>query len=300
MLKKLIFAPLFLIIFSILIYQLNPLLKSYDFIFSLSLSTFINLLIISALILGASFSFVLFATFALDWKIVLPVGILASLICFLFVEPSLGVVLFVGSLISMILSFISLENTMKSYLTFNPSSILGPSIRQLTTLLILIFCISYFLSISKIVSTKGFQIPDSLLDTALKFAPQIQSDGQTEMPKLSSDQIDLLKKNPTLLKQSGLDPSILDNLGKNLQAPLNSANDLIKKTVKDQIQSFIKPYQSFIPILLAALLFLTLQSLTSILNLLVYPLLWITFYILEKTGFIKFIEEMRPVKKMVI
>ncbi len=299
-LKKLIFAPIFLIIFTILIYQIIPLLKSYDFIFSLSLDTLINLIIISVLIVAASFSFILFAALSLDWKIVLPVGILASLVCFIFVDPSLGVVLFVGSLISLILSFIGLENSMKSYLTFSPNSLLGPPIRHLTTFLVLIFCVGYFLSVSKVISEKGFSLPDSLIDTALKFAPQIQSDGQSKTPQLSSDQIDLLKKNPALLKQSGLDPSILDNIGKNLQAPLNSANNLIKKTIKDQIQSFIKPYQSFIPILLAALLFLTLQSLTSILNLLIYPLLWITFYILEKSGFVKFTEAMRPVKKLVI
>ncbi len=85
------------------------------------------------------------------------------------------------------------------------------------------------------------------------------------------------------------------------QAPNNPiGTDLIKQTVKDQVQGFIKPYLNFIPAILAVLLFLTLQSLTSILNLLIYPLLWLTFLILEKTGFTKFEVEMRQVKKLVV
>jgi len=80
----------------------------------------------------------------------------------------------------------------------------------------------------------------------------------------------------------------------------NSSQDLIKQTVKDQLEGFLKPYLGFIPALLTIILFLTLQSLTSFINLLIYPMLWIIFYIFEKTGFIKFTIEKRPVKKMVI
>lgn len=297
-LKKLCFAPLFLIIYICLIYTLTPLLKSYDFIFSLSLSTLISLIIISALIVGVSFSFILFSL-SLDWRIILPVIILTSLTPFIFVDLSLGLVLFVGSVIGLMISFISLENMMKSYLTFQPNSILGPPIRQLSALLILVFCIGYFLSMSKVVSEKGFSIPDSLIETALKFSGQESADSVgPALPSISQQQIDLLKKNPDLLKQSGLDPKILDTL--NSPKTPNNQNDLIKQTVKDQVQGFLKPYLGFVPVLLAVLLFLTLQSLTSILNLLIYPLLWVIFYILEKTGFIKFTEEMRPVKKMVV
>lgn len=151
---------------------------------------------------------------------------------------------------------------------------------------------------------KGFQIPDSLINTALKFAPQPESqeNSSSSLPQISPDQLNLLKSNPALLKQSGIDPKILDNIGKTAQNlnPEKIANDLIGQTVKKQMQDLIKPYTNIIPIILAVLLFLTLQSFMAIINLLIYPLLWIKFYILEKTGFIKFTQETRIVKKMFI
>ncbi len=165
--------------------------------------------------------------------------------------------------------------------------------------MVITFTLTYFLSINKTISEQSFQIPDSLIDTAIKLTAQSQGENtqeQTVQPSLSPEQIDLLKKNPELLKQSGLDPSILDNLNKSPNTP----NDLIKQTIKDQVQTFLKPYLGFMPAGLAVLLFLTLQSLTSILNLLIYPLLWILFLVFEKTGFVKFTIEQRPVKKMAL
>lgn len=302
LLKKLTFAPFFLIIFFILIYSLKSFLGSYDFIFSLSTATLIQLITVSVLIILSSFLFTLTATIAPDWKIVIPLSLIAALIPLFFLNFSLGIVFAVAIFISLLLSFANLENKLKTYLNFEPISLLGPSIRNLSFLLILSFTLVFFLSINKTISEQSFQIPDSIIDTALKFAQTDQQETPApQLPPLSKDQIDLLRKNPELLKQSSLDPKILDNLGKNLtQAPQNLANDLIKQTVKDQLQGLIKPYLGFVPAILSVLLFLTLQSLTSILNLLVYPLLWLTFFILEKSGFTKFIEETRVVKKMVI
>lgn len=252
LLKKLIFAPFFLTAFGLLIYQINPLLKSYDFIFSLSINSFISLITLSAFISISSLIFVLFSGFSLDWKFIVPVGILASLFPVIFLNQALGLVFAAGVLISLLLTFITLENSMKTYLTFQPGAILGPSIRYLSSFLILAISITYFLSINKIVQEQGFQIPDSLIDTALKFTDQ------------------------------------------------ELINNLVKQTVKNQVQNFLNPYLGFIPAVLAILLFFTLQSLTSILRLLIYPLLWVVFYVLEKTGFIKFTTETREVKKMVI
>lgn len=299
--KKLIFAPFFLIVFAILIYQLNPLLKSYDFIFSLSLYTLIQLIILGLLILVTSLLFVLFATIALNWKITLPVGILAAVIPIIFLKADLAIVFFVGTLVSLFLIYVILENSLKTYTTFNPVSLFSPSIRHLSGFLILVICISYFLSIRSVIEQNGFQIPDSLIDTALNLTSQNQSKQTqtlTTQSSLSQEQIDLLRKNPDLLRQSGLDPKILDSL--NSPNSSNIPNDLIKQTVKDQLQNVIKPYLGFVPVTLAVILFFLLQSITSILNLLISPLLWITFYILEKTGFIKFTTETRSVKKMLV
>lgn len=308
-LKKLIFAPFFLIVFAILIYQLNPLLKSYDFIFSLSLDSIIQLVVLAALTLLSSLLFILFTALAQDWKLVLPTGILASLIPLVFVNQTLGMILAVGILASLLIVYLGVENTLKKYLNFTPNSLFGPPIRQLGSLLILVVSLTYFLSISGVVQKEGFQIPDSLIETSLKLVPQPQSEkvDTTSQPQLTipPEQIELLKQNPDLLKQSGLDHKILDTLAPQKQQqstkpPQDLLADTLKQTIKDQLQTIIKPYLGFVPALLAVILFFLLQSITSILNLFISPLLWILFFVFEKTGFVKFTEEMRPVKKMVV
>lgn len=267
LLKKLAFAPLFLLFFILLVYQLTPFLSSYDFIFSLSLNNLIQLIIIAALFSASGLLFSVFVTLAADWKLVLPVAILSALIPMLFLEPALAIVFAVAVFISFLLTFLSLETTLKGYLTFKPEVLLGPSIRRLASLLVLAFCLIFFLSTNKIIAQKGFQIPDSLIDTALKMTPlDLAAEQDSPTPK----------------------------------APQNLTQDLIKQTVKDQLQNLIKPYTNFIPAGLAIILFLTLQALTSFVSLLIYPLLWIIFYILEKTGFVKFEVEQRPVKKLAV
>lgn len=303
--KKLIFAPIFLIVFAFFVYQLTPFLKSYEFIFSLSLSTAVTLIILCLSVSISSLLFVLFATLAQDWKITLPIAFLSALIPLLFLEPALALVLTVAAFVSFLLTFLSLESNLKSYLTFKPEALLGPAVRGLAGFLIAALCIVYFFSASKMVAEKGFQIPDSLIDTALQLTTSSQSNAQPEQAsssQITPDQLALLRKNPELLRQSGLDPKSLDTLSqpKTTKTPQSLTQDLLKQTVKDQIQNFIKPYINFIPAALAVLLFLTLQSLTSILNLLIYPLLWLTFAILEKTGFVRFEVEQRPVKKLVV
>ena len=117
-----------------------------------------------------------------------------------------------------------------------------------------------------------------------------------------------MRKNPDLLKQFGLDPKILDSIGKPIkQDPQSSTHNLnnltenlVKQTIKDQLTNIIKPFLNFIPLILTGLLFITLESLVSLITIFIYPILIITFLIMEKTRFISFTEEMRPVKKMVI
>ncbi len=170
-LKKLIFAPLFVVAFAILIYQFSPLLKSYDFIFSLSVNTLINLIVISALISLACFLFTLFATIASDWKLILPVALISALVPIFSMDPALGLVFAAAIFVSLLLTYTSLDSALASYLNFQPEALLGPAIRHTSGLLILAFCLVYFLSASKMIAEKGFQIPDSLNDPALKLTP---------------------------------------------------------------------------------------------------------------------------------
>lgn len=308
-LKKLAFAPLFLIMFALSLKYFDFIAKQeVYFIFSLSFASLLQLILLSSLIALSSLLFVLFVSLSQDWKLVLPVIFLASLLPLLYEDKATGFVLMIGIFIVLIITYLSLENSLKSYLSFLPSSLLGPSIRHLASLLIMVVAIAYFLSINKVISQNGFQIPDSLIETALKFAPiESLNTPETQTPNqqvsIPKEQLDELKKNPDLLKQAGIDPKILDNFNQQVQKTTknttNLGSDFLKQTVKDQLQNFFKPYLAFIPAALALLLFLTLQSLYSLINMFIYPLLWFIFFALEKSGFVKFTTEMRPVKKMV-
>lgn len=306
-LKKLILAPFFLITFALLINELNPLFKSYDFIFSLTLESLYQFLFLSSLILLSSLIFTIFASFANDGKFVYPVIILTSLTPFLFIPLYLGIILMVGIGVSLILIYLTLENTLKIYTTFNSSSLFGPSIRNLSFMLIICFSITYYLSVNTNIAQKGFQIPDSLIESALNFIPknQIPQESVAPQPQLqiSKEQIEQLQQNPQLLEQYGLDPKILDNLdqSQNTSTSVSEVTDeFLKLALKDQLDKIIKPYINFLPISLAFLFFITFQAITSFLYILIYPLLWIIFYLLEKSGFIQFTTEMRPVRKMVV
>lgn len=305
--KKLLLAPLFLISFWALLLKLNPLFNSYDFIFSISLDTLVLLIILGGLICLTSLLFVLFAGLANDWKIVLPAGLVAALMPMLILPQGVGLVFLIGTALVLLITFLSLENVLKSYLTFTPSAIFGPSIRHMSGLLILLIAITYFLSISKVIAQKGFAIPDSILDQAIKLTNQgsvstPQEETIQSTPSLSPQQLEALKKNPQLLKQYGLDPSILNNINasQNTKSTPISINDVIKSALKTQLDGMIKPYMGAIPALLAVLFFFILQSITAILSILIYPLLWLIFKIFEKSGFVKFTEEQRTVKKMVV
>lgn len=321
--KKLVFAPLFLICLAAVFYQINPLLKSSDLIFSLSSDTLIKFILIGVAILLSGIFFIIFAALALDFKLIIPVILISSLIPFLFLSPSLAVVSAVLVLISAVLSFIGLENKMRTYLTFSPTTLFTPSIRQLTGLLIISLSLVYYLSINSEIQKNGFQLPDSLIDTAIKLTPQANENSNfqgfkydtrliAQLPQLSQDQIELLKKNPEALKQFGINPKSLDNLTptptpkkssentSKIPTIQGNLNDLLKKTIKDQFQNLIKPYQGFIPAILALLFFFTLQTFVAILSIFLSPIIWLIFYILEKTKFITFTTEMREVKKMIV
>lgn len=297
--KKLIFAPLFLLSFTFLLFQLEANLSSYNIIFSVSVETFINLLIFSALISLSSILFILFVSLAGDLKIILPVGLIALALPPTIIDPQTGLILSIGMAICLLITYFNVSSKLKNYLTFEPTSLFGPSIRSLVGLLILVFSFTYFLSINKVIAEKGFEIPESLIDSALKFMPA-QSSEKESLPKLaiSSEQLALLKQNPDLLKQSGLDPKVLDSLDQPKTS--NPTQDLVKATLQTQVQTMIKPYMNFIPTVLAVLFFIVLQSITSLINILISPLLLLTFFILEKTKYIKFTEEQRTVRKMVV
>lgn len=243
---------------------------------------------------------------------------LAGAIPVLLLPQPVSFVLAIAIFIFLTLTDTFLEMKLKSYLTFDATFLLTPSIKNLTLFLILALSFGYFLSINSKIKTEGFEIPDALIDQALKIAapPSLNFKGEkylAQLPQLTEEQIKLLKQNPELLKQSGVDPKMLDSIpksssaskqinskGQTSQTSNNLGVDFAKSLVKDQFKNMIKPYLNFVAPILALLFFLGLQSFSAILSILVSPLIWFIFKILESSGFVKFTTEMREVKKMVV
>ncbi len=175
---------------------------------------------------------------------------------------------------------------------------------------ILSFSFAFYLSASNLIAQKGFEIPDSLIDASLSFMPENailegnEKESSTPQISIPPEQLEILKQNPDLLKQYGITPEMLNEVenptSKSQKTNTSLTNNLIKATLKQQFKTMLEPYLTIIAPLLSAILFLSLQSLTSLLFIFLSAILMVIFYILEKSGFITYEKEMREVKKMVV
>lgn len=305
--KKLVLAPLLVLSFFLFLKLVQPVISNSALIFSFDLAFLASLLWISAAIILTSIFFVATSTLSQDWKIIAPLALALSILPFLLLPP-LNFYIGLGSLISFLLTNLILDNKLKAYLNFQAGQLLSSPVKNLSLFLTLVVVFSFYVLTKNQVDKTGFQVPDSLIDSALKFIPQDQGNSaqSPQLPEISPDsigvspqQLQLLKQNPQLLKQYGLDPKILDSVNQ----PGKSANptgDLIKNTVRSQLQQIISPFQQFAALILAFILFLEIQFLTGLLGLFIPPLISLTFMILEKSGVTKFTKEMREVKKLVV
>lgn len=312
--KKIFFYILFFITFLFFIFSVNKLLKIQDSIFSLNPTVFMDFILSCLLIILTSFFYILALILAPNWKYGVGLSFVSSLIALLFLPTPLNYLIAPLIFLVFVISFALLNNKLKNYIDFKPAQLFTPNIKQLSFFLVLISSFGYFLIINNQILTKGFQIPDSLLDFSLKIAGTpdnltveeenvIQNNPQ---PLITPEQLNLLKQNPELLAQYGLNPKVLDQIptSKNdkplPKAPPKLIESPIKQILKQQFQTLIKPYENFIPFIFTFIFFLTLQFFSSIISIFIPPLLWLIFYLLEKTGFVKFTEETRVVKKIVI
>lgn len=298
--KKLVFAPPFILLLAAFYQNLNTYLGNIYFIFSLDFQVLIQIIIFLFLIILASLFFTIFATLSQDWKFILPVAFLASLSSLVLIPPPFNLVILLGSMLSLIITYLTLSKRLSSYLNFQPSTLLLPSVNSLSVLLILVASVTFYLAADAQIKKSGFQIPDSVIDPIIAMSinnlpeqPKIQSE-----PQIPPEQLQMLRQNPALLKQYGLDPSVLDQI--NTQTPQTLQTSLIKNEVKKQVNSLLQPQVQFLPLILATLFFLTLKFGLSVLSVALLPLVWLVFWILEKSGFTKYEKEMREVKKLVV
>lgn len=298
--KKFVFAIPFLLFLTATSLNIPQFLNNPYLFLSFDISDLLKVITLVVLILLTSLMFVIFASLANDWKLILPVSLLSALPIILIVQGSPSYLLSIGLIISLGLTYAVLYFKLKSYLTFSASAILGPSAKHLSLLFLALLSVAYFLTTSSNIGDK-FHIPDTLLNPIIKIASPTQDltlDNSPSLPSIDPTQIAFLKSNPQLLKQYNIDPKVLDTLTQPSMSKkeLNPVNEL----VKSQLQEMIKPYTQFIAPVLGLLFFLTLLSMSSLLSILVAPLLWLIFYLLEVSGFVMFEKEMREVKKLVI
>lgn len=312
--KKLFFALPFVLFLTGYCYLLDNFLKDPNLIISFSFTPLIQLAqLVLALLLGGFF-FVIFVTISQNWKFILPVIIIAAPSSLLFIPTPISLILAAGFFLVFSLSALILTRSLTSYITFDASKLLSPTIKQIIFFITIVSSIAFYMSSSAQISANGFKIPDSLIDTAMQFIPKTdelnnlqgtdQSQQQTSNVTFSPEQIQLLKENKDLLKQYGIDPTVLETLNKpqtNQQTPARVDNQsLIKPIIQSQMEQIIKPYLGFIPYVFAFLFFSAVEGVAWIILIPLPLLVTFAFYLLEKSGYTKFETEMREVKKLVV
>lgn len=298
-LKKLLFAPFFLVSFYAFLYQGRVFLSSPTLILSLKLEALLSMIWLSVFALTASMLLIIFISLSQNWKYIFSVIFFANLFCFITFQTPANLILAVGFLSLSGLIYVILDNKLKSYLTFQPAALLTPSVKNFSRLLILLFSIAYLINITAAFKERPFEVPDEFLDIGLKVNPlQENTTDVMQQFKIDPKQLGDIKNNQALLKEFGLDPKALDSLTQN--AVPNISNSFIKNTLKAQIDNLIAPYQPMIPYFLSLLLFVTLTSFLSIISMVAAPIIWLIFLILEKIGFTKYQTEMREVRKLIV
>jgi len=310
LLKKLIFSIPFLIFFYLFnLFFRNFISQGYSSLFSLDLTVLIALIMLTLVLVLALVFFTIFGCFSQDYRFVLPINLVASVATAIFLPLPIGFI--AAALVFGVFSlvYVFFDRKLKTYLNFQPNFLLTPTIKNLGFLIILIFSLVYYQISSEEIQTKGFEVPDSILNAADQIQSaigggQVQGESIAQLPSLKQEDIDFLKEHPELLKERGIDPAILDNFssrtGETTSSTQPISSQALKATTKNILESFLKPYQGYIPLFLAATLFTTLESFFWIISIPLPLFIWVIFYLLEKSGFIKFTTEMRPVRKLII
>lgn len=311
--KKLIFAIPFLLLFYWSIYLLSHFIVDTNLIFNFDLQIFLSLILALIALTLSLYFFAVFSVFAQDYKIVLPVVGVACFAGAVYLPLPLSYFVVAGLLLTFGVVYYFLDQKIKTCLAFQPNNLLLPALKTLASLIFIVLSFAYFTVASQEIKEKGFQIPDSLIDAALQIAGPGTGDVQgtqiAQVPSITPEQIAFLKKNPQLLKQAGLDPKVLESLNQKsssssakeaTSASPQQSNGAVKGFVKAQFQKMIESYMKYIPYILAALFFTTLQGLFYFISIFLPIINLLLFWILEKTGFIHFEKEMREVRKLVV
>ncbi|MDO8429549.1 MAG: hypothetical protein Q7S88_02875 [Candidatus Daviesbacteria bacterium] len=312
--KKLIFIIPSFYLLLLLFWQSRAFYLDPYLILSIDGNILLKIVLTSGFLLLSSLLVVIFLSFQDSWVYVLGGAGVLSLVPLLLISTPLAFYLTLGLFLAIILIYFLLKRTLTTYLNFQPTVLLSPSVKTLSTLLALVISLGVYLALDQQIKQNGFALPDSLINSYLKsFTPKLPSfedDQSTTSPKeasftqITAEQLNLLKQNPEALKQYGLDPGILDSLinkdVKGVADKPNTQEPLYTRLLKSQLESIVKPYTAYVAPTIGLLFFFSLKSVVSILSLILSPLILLIFYLLEKSGFTKYQIETREVKKLII
>lgn len=307
LIKKLLFAPGFLSLSLTLFYLYKLVLDKYLEVFFGEWDGMYELGIIALVIMLSSLSYCLYVSFTQDVKYYLALAVSGSFTPFIFLKPDLALIACIGFLMSLSVAYFNLLGSLKTYVNFQPVNLLSSPVKTLSTLFLLSLTIVFYFHSNSIIQRDGFKIPETIIDWAINLSMQganIPVKGEkylAQLPTLNQEQINLLKENPEVLKQYGLNPEDLDQLDNiSPQLPGADLKGLLKTQIADSLDGMLKPYLFAIPVLLAFLFYSLVSFALWIFSVFLSPTILLIFYIFEKTGFLKFEKEIREVKKMVV
>lgn len=270
-------------------------LANPDFIYSLELENLypVIFLTLSIYLLSSAFSLVATLFPKTSFKIIL--SLLASLIPFIFfpkVELALGIGLAQGAIL--LLSVWDIRSHLRSYFHFNPRLIFSGSLHSLANLLAVLVAGIFFFSYSEHVSNQGFQIPQMLINQISDYTV----DNVIRQLSGSTDS----KQDLSALKQYGLSEEMIKKSQKDFDPDglKKELSPILAKQLKSTLESLIKPYLAYIPLVTTILVYVTLASTVSVGFFLVPLFLNLVYFGLEKTKVVRFENQTQIVKRLVI
>ncbi len=320
LLKQFAFTPLFIVTSLALTFFFKPALVDYLNIFFKPNFGIIEFGSIALFISLTALSFATIVTLSQKFIVSFISALLASATPFLFLDTNLAVVTALGLLVSFTLGYFNLNIALTSYIDFKPASLLSSPSRLVSFFLLLTLTFTYYLNANSTIRKDGFEVPKPLVEWAVDLTLQMQGmtvkgDKRYLAQSLTPEQMELLRQNPQVLEQFGVNPDDLMEFVSPSQTSI-SANqnsvqlipsipgvnlkDVLMTQTSNMLDLALKPYLTFIPFILAFMFFSLVSLLNWLISFLVGPLVSLIFYILEKSGFIKYEKTMREVKKIVI
>lgn len=297
--KQVVFALATLGLVTYAIWASSWILSNPNLVFEMSSDSFwtVTLVPINGLLVGLSYAL----TVVMSKEKVIDLGVIAvSAMIPIAMMGVFGVWISGGLAVSEILAMMMIRHSLATYLNFGPATILMPGIKTVAVVLIVCIYGVWGWQMQQAVNKNGFHLPDSLVDEVIKLMDTSSGnqEGSSYINQLAggglSQQLGISQQQLETFGNSQLGNQVAENIQKQTQTA-------VKEALNKQVDIIIKPILPIFGWGMAAMLGF------SALGMLVFPLfqitagiVWWIFWAMEKTGWVRFETEMRPVKKLVV